>query len=154
VVLGGRDERLSAILRPDTAGDAAQSAFTTTLAQLHKLLGATCRFAALLRMAESFNIPIWTTRNCSATAARSCCHRLASRDSSACWLRALVISVGGLGSPVAMYLAASGVGRLVLVDHDKVVISNLQRQIAHTTDGIGMDKSTSTQCALAAGPDL
>jgi len=64
--------------------------------------------------------------------------------------RALVIGVGGLGSPVAMYLAASGVGQLVLVDHDKVELSNLQRQIAHTTERIGVAKVTSAQHTLAA----
>jgi len=64
--------------------------------------------------------------------------------------RALIIGVGGLGSPVAMYLAASGVGHLVLVDHDKVELSNLQRQIAHTTDHIGVAKVASAQQTLAA----
>src|SRR5689334_3694352 len=52
----------------------------------------------------------------------------------------LVIGVGGLGSPVAMYLAASGVGRLTLVDPDKVDLTNLQRQIAHTTETVGRPK--------------
>jgi len=64
--------------------------------------------------------------------------------------RVLIIGVGGLGSPVAMYLAASGVGHLVLVDYDMVELSNLQRQIAHTTDRLGMHKVTSAQRALAA----
>jgi len=64
--------------------------------------------------------------------------------------RVLIIGVGGLGSPVAMYLAASGVGHLVLVDHDKVELSNLQRQIAHTTDRIGIAKVASAQQSLAA----
>ncbi|HJW81628.1 MAG TPA: molybdopterin-synthase adenylyltransferase MoeB, partial [Acidiferrobacterales bacterium] len=64
--------------------------------------------------------------------------------------RVLIIGVGGLGSPVAMYLAASGVGHLVLVDYDRVELSNLQRQIAHTTDRIGVAKVTSAQHALAA----
>ena len=64
--------------------------------------------------------------------------------------RVLIIGVGGLGSPVAMYLAASGVGQLVLVDHDKVELSNLQRQIVHTSDRIGVAKVTSAQHALAA----
>ena len=64
--------------------------------------------------------------------------------------RILIIGVGGLGSPVAMYLAASGVGQLVLVDYDMVELSNLQRQIAHSTDRIGMDKVTSAQHTLAA----
>ncbi len=64
--------------------------------------------------------------------------------------RVLIIGVGGLGSPVAMYLAASGVGHLVLVDYDMVELSNLQRQIAHSTDRLGMHKVASAQCALAA----
>ena len=69
--------------------------------------------------------------------------------------RVLIIGVGGLGSPVAMYLAASGVGHLVLVDYDMVELSNLQRQIAHTTDRIGMHKVNSAQQSLAAlNPDV
>jgi adenylyltransferase/sulfurtransferase len=64
--------------------------------------------------------------------------------------RVLIIGVGGLGSPVAMYLAASGVGHLVLVDYDMVELSNLQRQIVHTTDRIGMHKVNSAQSTLAA----
>jgi len=64
--------------------------------------------------------------------------------------RVLIIGVGGLGSPVAMYLAASGVGHLVLVDYDMVELSNLQRQIAHSTDRLGMHKVTSAQHALTA----
>ncbi len=62
----------------------------------------------------------------------------------------LIIGVGGLGSPVAMYLAASGVGHLVLVDYDMVELSNLQRQIVHTTDRLGMQKVASAQRTLAA----
>ena len=69
--------------------------------------------------------------------------------------RVLIIGMGGLGSPVAMYLAASGVGHLVLVDYDMVELSNLQRQIAHTTDRIGMHKVNSAQQSLAAlNPDV
>ncbi|OGI49468.1 MAG: hypothetical protein A3B81_01270 [Candidatus Muproteobacteria bacterium RIFCSPHIGHO2_02_FULL_65_16] len=64
--------------------------------------------------------------------------------------RVLVIGLGGLGSPVAMYLAASGVGRLVIVDHDRVDLTNLQRQIVHTTDAIGADKTASARRALLA----
>ena len=57
----------------------------------------------------------------------------------------LIIGLGGLGSPVAMYLAAAGVGKLTLVDHDQVDLSNLQRQIVHTTDSIGTDKVESAR---------
>ncbi|MGI4778906.1 MAG: HesA/MoeB/ThiF family protein [Janthinobacterium lividum] len=56
---------------------------------------------------------------------------------------ALIIGVGGLGSPVALYLAAAGVGRITLVDDDTVDLTNLQRQIVHATDRIGMAKVTS-----------
>lgn len=54
--------------------------------------------------------------------------------------RALIIGLGGLGSPVAMYLAAAGIGTLELVDDDDVDLSNLQRQIAHDTASIGLPK--------------
>jgi len=60
----------------------------------------------------------------------------------------LIIGLGGLGSPAAMYLASSGVGHLVLADDDKVDLSNLQRQIAHTTENIGMSKTRSAAIAL------
>jgi molybdopterin/thiamine biosynthesis adenylyltransferase len=62
--------------------------------------------------------------------------------------RALIIGLGGLGSPVAMYLAAAGVGHLILADFDAVDLTNLQRQIAHTNDRIGMNKSVSAAQAL------
>jgi molybdopterin-synthase adenylyltransferase len=64
--------------------------------------------------------------------------------------RALIIGLGGLGSPVAMYLAASGVGHLTLVDHDKVELTNLQRQIVHTTNTLGTPKVESARRMLAA----
>jgi len=64
--------------------------------------------------------------------------------------RVFLIGLGGLGSPVAMYLAASGVGHLVLVDHDRVELSNLQRQIAHSTNAIGIDKVASAKQTLQA----
>ena len=52
----------------------------------------------------------------------------------------LIVGMGGLGSPIAMYLAAAGVGHLILADYDQVELSNLQRQIIHSTDDIGKDK--------------
>ena len=64
--------------------------------------------------------------------------------------RVLIVGLGGLGSPVAMYLAASGVGNLVLVDHDRVDLTNLQRQIVHATERVGQDKTTSAAHGLAA----
>ena len=69
--------------------------------------------------------------------------------------RALIVGVGGLGSPIAMYLAASGVGQLVLADFDVVELSNLQRQILHTTDDIGRAKVESGEETLKAlNPDV
>jgi len=62
---------------------------------------------------------------------------------------ALIIGAGGLGSPAAMFLAASGVGRLTLCDGDTVDLTNLQRQILHRTSGIGLPKTTSAQTALS-----
>ena len=59
--------------------------------------------------------------------------------------RVLIIGMGGLGSPIAMYLAAAGVGHLVLVDDDIVELSNLQRQIAHNTQDIGLSKVESAK---------
>lgn len=59
--------------------------------------------------------------------------------------RVLIIGMGGLGSPVAMYLATAGIGHLVLTDDDVVELSNLQRQIAHHTDAIGMNKVDSAK---------
>jgi molybdopterin/thiamine biosynthesis adenylyltransferase len=61
---------------------------------------------------------------------------------------ALVIGAGGLGSPAALYLAASGVGRLTLVDDDAVDLTNLQRQVMHATDRIGQPKVDSGRAAL------
>lgn len=61
---------------------------------------------------------------------------------------ALVIGVGGLGSPAALYLAASGVGKIILCDHDTVDLSNLQRQIIHRTSSVGRPKVESAQAAL------
>lgn len=64
--------------------------------------------------------------------------------------RVLVVGLGGLGSPVAMYLVASGVGTLVLCDSDRVELANLQRQILHATSDIGRDKTRSAVQKLAA----
>jgi molybdopterin/thiamine biosynthesis adenylyltransferase len=69
--------------------------------------------------------------------------------------RALIIGLGGLGSPAAMYLAAAGVGSLALNDYDVVEISNLQRQIAHGTENIGEPKAVSARKALERlNPDV
>lgn len=62
--------------------------------------------------------------------------------------RALIIGLGGLGSPAALYLAASGVGHLTLCDHDTVDFSNLQRQIIHRTSTVGQSKVASAKNAL------
>ena len=62
---------------------------------------------------------------------------------------ALVIGAGGLGSPAAFYLASAGVGRITLVDNDTVDLTNLQRQILHTTDRVGQSKAQSGKLTLA-----
>lgn len=62
--------------------------------------------------------------------------------------KVLVVGTGGLGSPVAMYLAAAGVGTLGLVDSDAVELSNLQRQILHGVDELGLPKVESARRAL------
>ncbi|OUM07363.1 molybdopterin-synthase adenylyltransferase MoeB [Pseudomonas syringae] len=64
--------------------------------------------------------------------------------------RALIVGVGGLGSPVALYLAAAGVGELHLADYDHVDLTNLQRQIIHDTQSIGLAKVDSALARLAA----
>lgn len=61
-----------------------------------------------------------------------------------------IIGIGGLGSPAGLYLTASGVGKLTLVDDDRVELSNLQRQIAHTTGEIGNPKVESARRMFAA----
>jgi molybdopterin-synthase adenylyltransferase len=63
---------------------------------------------------------------------------------------ALVIGAGGLGSPALLYLAAAGVGRITLVDDDELDLTNLQRQIAHTTARVGQPKVDSAAAAMAA----
>ena len=62
----------------------------------------------------------------------------------------LIIGAGGLGSPVLMYLGTAGVGRITVVDHDTVDLTNLQRQIAHTTARVGTPKVTSAAQTIAA----
>lgn len=64
--------------------------------------------------------------------------------------RVLIVGLGGLGSPVAMYLAAAGVGHLVLADFDEVDLSNLQRQIIHNNARIGHNKAQSAAQTLRA----
>jgi molybdopterin/thiamine biosynthesis adenylyltransferase len=63
---------------------------------------------------------------------------------------ALIIGAGGLGSPVALYLAAGGVGKLTICDYDAVDLTNLQRQIIHTSQSIGINKAKSAQLTLQA----
>ncbi len=63
---------------------------------------------------------------------------------------ALVIGAGGLGSPVALYLAASGIGRITICDGDTADLTNLQRQIVHRTDSIGVNKALSARRTLAS----
>ena len=69
--------------------------------------------------------------------------------------RVLCIGAGGLGSPAALYLAAAGVGRLGLVDFDRVDLTNLQRQILHGTKDIGRSKLESARDRLRdINPDI
>ncbi|HWP60634.1 MAG TPA: HesA/MoeB/ThiF family protein [Candidatus Acidoferrales bacterium] len=63
--------------------------------------------------------------------------------------KVLVVGAGGLGSPAAFYLAAAGVGTLGIVDHDRVELSNLQRQILHSTFDLGKEKVASAKEKLA-----
>lgn len=64
--------------------------------------------------------------------------------------RVLIVGLGGLGSPVSIYLAAAGVGHLVLADFDTVELTNLQRQIVHGSDDIGRSKVESARDSLLA----
>jgi adenylyltransferase/sulfurtransferase len=69
--------------------------------------------------------------------------------------RALIVGAGGLGSPAAMYLAAAGVGHLVVADHDVVELSNLQRQLLHRDSDIGRPKAASASDTLhAINPEI
>src|SRR5438067_11689438 len=63
--------------------------------------------------------------------------------------RVLIVGVGALGSPAALYLAAAGVGTLGLADHDLVRLSNLQRQVVHRTASVGMSKVEAAATQLA-----
>lgn len=62
--------------------------------------------------------------------------------------RVLIVGLGGLGSPVAMYLAASGIGYLCLADFDEVDVSNLQRQVVHSQASVGINKAESAKQTL------
>ena len=69
--------------------------------------------------------------------------------------KVLIIGAGGLGSPAALYLAAAGVGTIGLIDGDVVDLSNLQRQIAHSTPDVGKAKVLSAkEKMLAINPDI
>jgi len=69
--------------------------------------------------------------------------------------KVLLLGAGGLGSPTALYLAAAGVGRIGIVDNDVVDLSNLQRQVIHTTDRIGVPKVDSAEESMnAINPDV
>ncbi|HEY6694961.1 MAG TPA: molybdopterin-synthase adenylyltransferase MoeB [Solirubrobacteraceae bacterium] len=69
--------------------------------------------------------------------------------------KVLLLGAGGLGSPTALYLAAAGVGTLGVVDDDEVDLSNLQRQVIHTTDRIGVAKVDSAEQSITAiNPDV
>lgn len=73
------------------------------------------------------------------------------------WLdaHALILGAGGLGSPVALYLASAGVGRITIVDDDTVDLTNLQRQIMHSSARVGQPKVASAQAAMQAlNPDV
>ena len=63
---------------------------------------------------------------------------------------AFIMGAGGLGSPVALYLAAAGIGRITICDGDRVDLTNLQRQIVHRTESIGQEKALSARATLAS----
>jgi len=69
--------------------------------------------------------------------------------------KVLLVGAGGLGSPAALYLAAAGVGTIGIVDFDVVEVSNLQRQVLHTTDRVGIKKTISAAATIGAlNPDV
>jgi adenylyltransferase/sulfurtransferase len=63
---------------------------------------------------------------------------------------ALIVGVGGLGCPAAQYLASAGIGRLIIIDHDTIDTTNLQRQVLHSAERVGMLKVESAKQAIAA----
>ena len=69
--------------------------------------------------------------------------------------KVLIVGAGGLGSPIAMYLAAAGVGTIGLVDGDTVSLTNLQRQVIHTTADVGRPKvDSAAEKIRAINPDV
>lgn len=69
--------------------------------------------------------------------------------------RIAIVGMGGLGAPAAMYLAAAGVGHITIIDHDQVDLTNLQRQVIHSTNDIGKDKTASAQEYISSlNPDV
>lgn len=69
--------------------------------------------------------------------------------------KVLIVGAGGLGAPAALYLSAAGVGTIGIIDSDKVDLTNLQRQIIHYTDDVGVEKTTSAKNKmLAVNPDI
>ena len=91
----------------------------------------------------------WRRRASSATRASSCCRSGARPPSGRCGAASvLVVGAGALGSPVALYLAGAGVGRLGIVDGDEVELSNLHRQLLHFTPDVGVPKAHSAAAKL------
>jgi thiazole biosynthesis adenylyltransferase ThiF len=69
--------------------------------------------------------------------------------------KVLIVGAGGLGAPAALYLAAAGVGTIGIIDSDKVDLTNLQRQIIHHTDDVGVEKTASAENKMRAiNPDI
>ena len=90
-------------------------------------------------------------KSCCGTAAKSCCQSWTSpANKKLSDAKALVIGLGGLGSPIALYLASAGIGEITLVDDDDVDLSNLQRQIIHNEARIGTNKAESAALTLHA----
>ena len=69
--------------------------------------------------------------------------------------KVLIVGAGGLGAPAALYLAAAGVGTIGIVDSDEVDLTNLQRQIIHHTNDVGVNKTISAEMKMRAiNPDI